>query len=188
MKYPELTNLLPRSGVRALRRGYFIKLAIVTVALAIIALIIHGALLLPSYLYAHQEVAREQGELDRISSSNSSAQERDIQTHIASVKSDIEYLGRLGTLPTASGAFRAVLQVPHPGIKIAGFTFTAPSGTAHTAQMTVTGTAATRDQLRAYVQALGQLPYVSNADLPISAYAKDNAIPFTITLSGSLTP
>jgi hypothetical protein len=187
MKYPELTNLLPRSSILSVRRGYFVKLVSVTIGLAIIALIIHGVLLLPSYLYVHGEVTREQSELDRITTSNS-AQERDIQTHIAAVKSDITYLGRLGTLPTASGAIRAILQVPHPGIKITGFTYTAPNGTAHTAQMAVTGTAATRDQLRSYVQSLGQLPYISNADLPISAYAKDSDIPFTITLTGSFTP
>jgi hypothetical protein len=188
MKYHELTNLLPRAGQRSLRRGYFLRLLNVIVGLAVIALIIHGILLAPSYLYARAEVKREQAELDRISSSSSSAEERSIQTHIASVKGDITYLGRLSTLPTASGAIRAVLQVPHTGIHITGFTFTAPNGSSHTAQMSVTGTANTRDVLRQYVQALGQLSYVSNADLPISAYAKDSDIPFTITLTGSLMP
>lgn len=188
MIHHELTNLLPRSGQRALRRGYFLRLINITVWLAVIALCIHGILLAPAYLYARAEVKREQTELNRISSSSSTAEERSIQTHIASVKGDITYLGRLATLPTASGAIRAVLQVPHSGIQITGFTYTAPSGTSHTAQMSVTGTANTRDGLRQYAQALGQLSYVSNADLPISAYAKDSDIPFTITLTGSLTP
>ncbi len=188
MKYPELTNLLPRSGVRVMRRGYFIRLTNVTIALISIVLIAHGVLLIPSYLYASAEIRREQAELDRISSSNSTDQEHSIQSHIASVKDDIEYLGRLGTLPTASGAIRAILQVPHPGIRISGFTYSAPSASTNLAQIAVTGTASTRDQLRGYVQALGQLPYVTNADLPISAYAKDSAIPFTITLTGSLVP
>ncbi len=54
--------------------------------------------------------------------------------------------------------------------------------------MTVSGMAATRDALRQYATALGGLPYVSKADLPISAYAKDSDITFTITLTGTLTP
>ncbi len=48
--------------------------------------------------------------------------------------------------------------------------------------------AQTRDALRGYVEALNQLPYVSKADLPISAYAKESAIPFMVTLTGSLQP
>ncbi|MDB4991772.1 MAG: hypothetical protein JWL75_17 [Parcubacteria group bacterium] len=188
MKQYELTNLLPRSAARAVRRGYFVRLISVVIGLTILALIIHGALLMPAYLYAHGEVIREQTELDRISASSSTAEQHSIQAHINSVKEDITYLGRLGTVPAASSAFRAVVSVPHTGIKITGFTYAAPSSTSKTAQMTITGTANTRDQLRQYVQELGKLPYVTNADLPISSYAKDSNIPFTVTLTGSLIP
>lgn len=183
----ELSNLLPIAKTRALRREYFVRLVVVAMGLATILVIAHGMLLIPSYLYAHTEVAREQDELNRIAASASSAQEKAIKAQINSVQSDITYLGRLSTLPTASGATRAVLAVPHPGITLSGFTFTAPSNTS-SAQMTVTGTASTRDALRSYVSSLGQLSYVSKADLPISAYAKDSAIPFTVTLTGSLKP
>lgn len=188
MKQYELTNLLPRSAVRAVRRGYFVRLISIVIGLTIIALIVHGALLVPAYLYAHGEVVREQTELDRISASSSTAEQHSIQTHLNSVKGDIAYLGRLGSVPAASSALRAVVAVPHAGIKITGFTYTAPSGTSQSAQMAITGTANTRDQLRQYVQELGKLPYVTNADLPISAYAKDSNIPFTVTLTGSLMP
>lgn len=183
----ELSNLLPAAKVRALRREYFIRLVTVTFGLATLLIVIHGVLLVPAYLYAHTQAAREQEELDRIAASASSAQERAVNAQINAVQSDIAYLGRLASLPTASGAIRAVLAVPHPGITLSGFTFTAPTNTAQ-AEMTVTGTASTRDALRAYVASLGQLSYVSKADLPISAYAKDSAIPFTVTLTGSLKP
>lgn len=185
--YSELTNLVPTSKLRGLRREYFVRLTSVALALATFVVVIHGILLMPAYLYAHTQAAREQAELDRLAASATTAQERAIKEQIGAVQSDITYLGRLGTLPTASGAIRDVLAVPHPGIKLSGFTFTAPSATAQ-AQMTVTGTASTRDALRAYVTSLSQLKYVSKADLPISAYAKDSAIPFTVTLTGSLLP
>jgi len=185
----QLTNLLPRRAVRALRREYFVRLVTVALALGVVAVFIHGVLLVPSYLYARTEVAREQGDLDRINASSSSAEEKEIAAQVSSVKADIAYLNRLGTAATASGAVKAVLAVPHPGITLSGFTFTAPtSQKGSQASMTVSGTASTRDALRQYASALGQLPYVSNADLPISAYAKDSAIPFTITLTGTLTP
>lgn len=186
-RYSELSNLLPASKKRALRREYFVRLATVALGLATLLVIVHGILLLPAYLYTHAEVSSEQAQLDRMAASASSAQEQAVNAQINSVQSDIKYLSRLSSLPTASDAVRAIIAVPHTGVTLSGFTYTAPTATAP-AQMEVTGVASTRDTLRAYVALLGQLPYVSNADLPISAYAKDSAIPFTVTLTGSLKP
>jgi hypothetical protein len=183
----ELTNLLPRSAARALRREYFVRLTTVALALATLAIVIHGVLLFPAYLYAHKEVTRQQAELDQAAADESSNEERDTAARVKAVQGDIEYLGRLATYPTASGAVRAVIGVPHPGIALSGFTFAA-AATGKGPEMTVSGTASTRDALRLYVESLGQLPYVSKADLPISAYAKESQIPFTITLTGSLMP
>ena len=55
-------------------------------------------------------------------------------------------------------------------------------------KMVLTGIASTRETLRTYVTTLSRLPYVSNAEVPISVYAKESLIPFTLTLTGSLTP
>jgi hypothetical protein len=184
----EFTNLLPRKQVRALRREYFVRLTTIVLGLGVLAVLIHGVLLFPAYLYARAQVAREQADLARVENSASSAQERDITKRIASVQADMTYLGRLGTQPTASGAVRAVIGIPHPGIILTGFTYTAPTKESKDARMAVSGVASTRVALRQYADSLGQLPYVSNADLPISAYAKESNIPFTITLTGSLTP
>lgn len=183
----ELSDLLPERKKRGLRREYFVRLITTAFGLAILLIIVHSILLVPSYLYAHAQAAREQETLDRIVSSASSAQERGVNAQINAVQADIKYLGRLASLPTASNAVRAVLVVPHPGVTLSGFTFSAPTNTGQ-ARMTITGTASTRDTLRAYVASLGELSYVSKADLPISAYAKDSAIPFTVTLTGSLKP
>jgi hypothetical protein len=54
--------------------------------------------------------------------------------------------------------------------------------------MEITGVADTREDLRGYDAALSALPYVSSVDLPISVYAKSSSIPFSISLTGSLTP
>lgn len=183
----ELTNLLPRSSIRALRREYFVRLITVSFMLGTVLIAAHGALLAPAYIYVHEEAARAEAELARISTSASSEEEKKITSQISAVQTDITYLGRLGTMPTASAAVRAVIAVPHAGIKLNGFTYAAPSASAE-AIMTVTGTASTRDALRVYVDALDSQPYVTKADLPISAYAKESAIPFTITLTGSLMP
>lgn len=187
MQYSELSNLLPGSKKRALRREYFVRLVTVAFGLATLLVAVLSVLLLPTYIYAQAQAAREQAQLVQFASSASSAQEHSANDQINKVKADITYLGRLGAQPAASDVIRAILAVPHKGVVISGFTYTAPTATAQ-AQMSITGTASTRDTLRSYVSSLGQLPYVSNADLPISAYAKDHAIPFTVTLTGSLKP
>lgn len=184
----ELTNLLPRSARRALRREYFARVATTALGLIVLALGIHAVLLLPAYMYAQQEASRQQAELDRLSADATSAGERNVEGRVAAVQADITYLSRLATLPTGSNAVRAIAAIPHPGIKLTGFTFAAPTEDGGAARMTVSGTSATRDSLRLYVESLGQLPYISKADLPISSYAKEIDIPFTITLSGTLTP
>ena len=124
--HTELTNLLPRYSIRALRREDFIRVATVALGLGVLVIIAHGILLFPAYLYARSEVKREQAELDSMTASATSAQEKEISARITSVQEDIEFLGRLNSQPTASGAVRALLATPHTGISLTGFTFTAP--------------------------------------------------------------
>ncbi|MBA3789190.1 hypothetical protein H0X32_02220 [Patescibacteria group bacterium] len=185
--FPELTNLLPRSSLRALRRRYFVRVATVGVILVILLMIIHGALLVPSYLYAQQEVRLESADLQNISKTLTTSEEQQAQARLTTLQSKASYLLNLRTAPTASAAIRAVLAVPHGGVTLTGFTFTPPTK-AVKGSMQVSGIASTRDTLRSYSQSLGALPGITTADLPISVYANENAIPFTITLAGSFTP
>jgi hypothetical protein len=52
--------------------------------------------------------------------------------------------------------------------------------------LSVSGIAVTRGALRAYQLALQSAPFAVAANLPVSAYAKDTDIAFTITVT--LTP
>jgi len=186
--YPELTNLLPSSYARQLRHSYFMRLLTVTVIVGIFLLFIHALLLVPSYLYASTRLSAANRELDKISTNSATAEEQQAQTRVRALQTDVKYLDRLSTTPTASGAIRALLLVPKPGVNLSGFSYTAPQAAGGDASMLITGTASTRDALRSYTLALGALPYIKNVDLPISAYAKESDIPFTLTVTGSLMP
>ncbi len=186
--YPELTNLLPRSYVNQLRHSYFFRLLTVGVIMAVVLLLIHALLLVPSYLYASTRLASEQRQLDAIANSTQTAQEQEVRTRVGALSADATYLTRLASMPTGSGAVRALLAVPSPGVRITGFSYTAPASAGADASMIVSGTADTRDSLRAYTVALGALPYVKNVDLPIGAYAKDSDIDFSLTVTGPLKP
>lgn len=182
----ELTNLLPPSFIRDLRQGYFLRVITVAIVLAVSLVIVHGLLLIPSYLYTSARVASEKNELSAITNSLQTSEEKQATDRISTLRANATYLGRLSTLPTASAAVRALLAVPHSGIRLAGFTYNAPGTTP--GKMTITGVASTRDSLRLYTLSLQQLSFISTVDLPISAYAKESNIPFTITLTGSFLP
>lgn len=186
--HTERTNLLPKSAIRSLRRSYFFRLATVATVLALLLLLVHGILLIPTYLYTVGEVKRETTQLATLSASFQSSSEGAIQKRINEMRSDASYLATLGELPTGSSAIAGILTVAHPGIHLYGFTFTAPVTATSSAKMTVSGRASTRDTLRQYALSLGALPYVENADLPISAYAKEKDIDFTISITGRLKP
>jgi Tfp pilus assembly protein PilN len=185
--YPELTNLLPRHLIKAFRRKYFLRVASLACALLAGLVLIHGLLLVPSYIFAQSEVTRQTAQLTVLNASLHTTEEMQVRARLTKLSTNVAYLNQLATTTAASAALRAVLSVPRTGITLSGFTFTPASGK-NAGTMGVSGTAATRDTLRAYALALGQLTFVTNADLPISAYAQDNNIPFTITLTGTLRP
>jgi len=151
-------------------------------------LVVHGIFLLPSYLAATSEVNIETTELSAASAAVATST-TDAAAELATLKSDAAYLSKLATAPSASAALRAVLAVPHPGITIQSLTYTPPkSDSPASATVVITGTADTREHLRAYDLVLSGLSFIANVDLPISDYAQQTNIPFTLTLTGTLTP
>lgn len=181
----ELTNLLPDERIRAFRRSYFFRLASCAALTVALLAIIHAALLLPSYLYLHDEVTLAQAHLDEIAANLASSGEGEMQARLARLEGDASRLVALSSAPSATAAISAVLSIPRSGISISGFTFHTPSPGG---RLAITGTAATRESLRQYALALSKLPFAKSAELPLSAYAKESDIPFTITLTGPLSP
>lgn len=183
---PKLTNLLPEERTRALRQLYFLRLTVVSLIVLAGVAVVHGVLLLPSYLYLRNQVAEREGTLTRLTTTLAGSEEQEIGVRVAALASDSAYLARLSSVPKASAAVSALTALPRSGIRLTGFSF-APA-TDGGATMNVSGIATTREALRRFEQVLAKEPYVTKADLPISAYAKETDIAFTITLTGPLMP
>jgi hypothetical protein len=184
----ELTNLLPEQTTRAFRRMYFIRLLVVGVSVFLCALLIQYLLLLPSYIYTLKNVQQKTISMESINKNSITSGEKELQNKKRTITETTQYLLRLQKVPSATEALRTVLTVPRTGISLSGFTFAKDTGTTTKAQMSVSGIALTRDTLRQYVSSLENIPSIEAVDLPISAYAKDSEIPFTITISGHLIP
>ncbi len=184
---PNLTNLLPENRLRALARGYVFRVVVVASVLLTLLGIVHALLLFPSYIYLHQKVRAHTAELADLNARAVATDQGAIEARIGAIEASAKQLTLGAKQPTASGAVRAVLAAPRAGIKITAVTYT-PSPAKGIHRMTLAGVASTRDTLRTYVQTLSALPFIKAAELPISAYAKETAIDFTITLSGTFTP
>jgi len=180
-----LTNLLPPDRQQALSREYRTRLGIVAVMLLITLAVAAGLLLLPTYVLLAQSAEAKQTNLANVESVLSSADEKALAAHLVSLSSDAAALIALGKAPSVSATMRAALAIPRPGITLSAFSYT-PATSKTRGTFAISGTATTRDALRSYQLAIQGAPFSAAADLPVSAYAKDADIAFTVTVT--LTP
>lgn len=143
--------------------------------------------MLPSFLHIEQLQRVYEGDLAGLGEKLAGLEEKTIRARVTTLETRAQELQQTAQGSTASSVVRAVIAVPHPGIHIDHLSFTR-KGEGQEATMIVAGVAASREVLRAYSGTLSLLPYVTKADLPISSFAKEADIPFSITLTGPLTP
>jgi len=176
----ELTNLLPQERFRALRRDYFLRLSIV-VALFLIALtLISSLLLLPTYIFLAASARTKETRLANIESAFSSTDEAALSARLTALSNSATVLVSLANTPSVSAITRSALAVPHPGVALSGLAYKSPK------TLSISGSSATRDALRGYQLAIQSAPFAKTANLPVSAYAKDIDIAFTITVTLAL--
>lgn len=181
----ELTNLLPEERIRSLRQVYFFRLAVVTVLLLSGVTLVHGVLLLPSFMYLRNQVGERTASLAALTTTLAGSEEKEISERVAALADDSAHLARLSSVPKASAAIRAIAALPRSGIRLTGFSFAPKEGAE--AAMSISGVATTRESLRTFEQSLADQPFITSTDLPISAYAKERDISFTISLTGPFT-
>ena len=181
-----LLNLLPREQIHAYIQRYRFRVGVVALSALLFLILAHLALLVPSYMYARVVIESREAELARLSENLTSPEEREVSARLTALLADTAYLGRRTETPGMADGARALLAVSRPGITITGITFAAPKEK-EAQKMTVSGTAQTRGLLRQYVQALGAVAGVLSADVPISTYAQEADIRFTVTLTGTPT-
>lgn len=178
----EITNLLPPDRQRSLARDYYLRLSVVIVWFVFALTLISMVLLVPTYIFLTDSARTKEKYLATVESSITSADEASLSARLTSLNNSATTLVLLAQAPSASAFIRAMLALPRPGVTLSQFVYTPPTmkgpGT-----LLVSGTAATRDALRTYQLALENAPFAQSAALPVSAYAKDRDIAFTITIT-----
>lgn len=175
-----LTNLLPPERQRTLSRGYWVRIIVVAMVLATVLTLFAAVLLVPTYVYLREGGEAKKAQLANLESKLSSADEAELSARLTALSSNAGALIALSKGVSISTILRSILAVPRPGITLSGFSY-APAAGKNAATLTVSGSSATREALRNYQLALEDVPLIQSAVLPVSAYASDVDIAFTIT-------
>lgn len=178
----KLTNLLPRARRKVLAREYLYRLGVVSISLFIMLVVAAGVLLLPTYVFLLGSASAKETRLASIKSALASTDEVAISARLTALSNDAAALIALSNAVSPTKIITETLAVPRPGVTLSGFVYT-PAVGKNAATFALSGVAATRDALRAYQLTLQSAPFVLSADLPVSAYAQDTKINFTITLT-----
>lgn len=184
----DLTNFLSEEKKRAFRERYLARVLTVGVCMLLVVLLAHIALMFPTYMFVRQEHDVKAKHLAEITHSAEQSQQEEISRRIASLHNNLKRLNTFTAEPHSMPKIKSVLGVAREGIHITSVSSELPGEGGGTFTMRVIGTADTREGLRAYQLALSSLPFVTSADLPLSAFAKESEIPFSITIMGKETP
>lgn len=181
----DLTNLLPIERQRRLSRDYILRAGVVVAIFLAGLTLVAAVLLIPTFVLLEQSEDAKKMQLANIESSLSSANEAEFSSRLSALSDNVAILMNLSKAPSVNAIIREILAIPHPGITISGFTYSPASSTNKDSAKTlaISGSSATRDALRSYQLVLQKAPLVLSASLPVSAYAKDSDIAFTITVA-----
>lgn len=179
---PDNLNLLPPERRRALRLRYFARLGASVAYLAVALIVMAGVLFAPTLVFLHATRLAAQRQLTALDAALSAHDVSAISARLVALSTNATALIALTNAPSASGVLRRALAVARPGIALSGFTYV-PAAPKHPGTLTLSGSASSRGDLRAYQLALEGTPGFAKADLPVSSYAKESDIPFSITVT-----
>jgi len=177
-----LTDLLPPERRSALFREYLMRLGVVIIWFVTTLTLVSMVLLLPTYVFLSGSIRAKEAHLANIESTLSSTNEVALSARLTALSTNADALIALAHVSSASEIIRSVLALSRPGITLSGFNYTPAEGKTP-GTVAVSGTAATRAALRSYQLELSAAKAILSADLPVSAYAKDVDIDFTIIVT-----
>jgi hypothetical protein len=178
---PDHIDLLPEDRRRALMRAYILRLVTVAAVVMIILTIAASALLVPAYLYLVSVKRTETAHLATLTSALSARDEASLAGRLSMLQLNAGAIIALAQTSSASTVLKQTLAIGRPGIVLSGVNYAVATGRAPYT-LTLSGTASSRNDLRSYQLSLLAAPGFITADLPVSSYAKDHDIPFTITV------
>lgn len=178
-----MVNLLPPPVKASVIRAYYLRLGALTLLLISLALLVGGLLLLPSYFLAQASAENGERYLVALEETVGLKERAGAGATMSALAERVRILKEYAGTPMTTSLVDTVV-----GAKPKSVSINRISWEASTATVKVSGTAATRDALLAYVAALEESPLLSGVVLPLSQLASDRTIPFSISATYTPTP
>ncbi len=162
------------------------RLGVVGIILVTTLIIIAAVLLFPTYMLLTGSMSAKQARLASLETALTSSNGKELTARLTALTNNTATLVTLARTPSVSAIIRSALDIARPGVSLTGFVYAPATDKTSKGQLTISGTAVTRDALRNYQLALQSAPITQSAALPVSAYAKDSDIAFTIVITLAL--
>lgn len=172
-------NLLPEQRLASRQRDVAVRLGVVACVLVVALTVIGALLLIPTQLLLAQMLEVKQSELATLEANHTTSDQASVSGRLHTLLNNVAAVTALKNSSSMSGTLQKILAMPHAGITIFNMSYTL--GTPPT--LLISGTAATRDDLHNYQAAMQAASFIHTSSLPVSSYAKDVLVPFTITVT-----
>ena len=172
-------NLLPENLKKEIKSNYRFRLVAVALLLLIFLQFTTLIFMLPSWISSYYREKDEGSQEQKMNQSLSSADIASIDSQIKTINSRIKILNSALNYPHLIPYINLILGQKTNAIKLSTIDFNLNSSNV---TISLNGISDTRDSLLAFVKVLQATGQFKNVDLPISNFAKDKNINFSLNL------
>jgi hypothetical protein len=172
-------NLIPDSLRATIRSEYRLRLSIVAIVFIVIAEVIFLVFILPSWMVSYYREQDAISDTQKVNDAESNTADAPVQPTIKALNIKMGIVDTALEYPKMMPFIDGVLSRKTSSILINQFLYTATTG--KTGTLTIDGVSATRESLVSFQKTLVDSGLFKKIDLPISNFAKNKNIPFTLS-------
>ena len=182
-----MSNILPQKQIAKLARMYR-KRFMVVVFVAVTVIFAAGCIMLaPSIYYARAEQATLAAKKASLDSLQTGGYRQALIASIGDIDTRLQVFGQVTAASPVVGSFlNSVLAAKTADIQIAGMQSQVEALNPAKADITVRGTAKTREALLYFSNTLSGYPGISDVNVPVDTFIRNTDVPFILTATVTL--
>ncbi|HEY4495970.1 MAG TPA: hypothetical protein VJC04_01270 [Candidatus Paceibacterota bacterium] len=175
-------NLLPQKEKKENQQEYFYRFSAGLVGTVLISLLIGSFAFFPTYILIKIKRAELKTNLLSLKNPSDLVGDEEVYKILESAGKKVDFLSPQSALPLTAAVIKIVNKKP-AGVKIYGVSYhPQESAQGWSVALALTGLAVNREAIASFVKALQTEPSFSSINVPVSNFAKDRNIKFSLTL------
>jgi uncharacterized protein (UPF0333 family) len=179
LKSKNMFNLLPLIEKKFISAEYTRRKMTVVLAFLLFLIVIAAVFLVPSFIISQFRLSEVSQTVSALQANNSIQNQAALKDKIHMANKKVATLSMGTSSAPVTSVLEGIASEKTADIKITSFSLTREGA----ASLTLKGTAATRESLLSFANKLKADTAYKKVDLPISNFAKDENIGFTVTLT-----